>query len=58
MSPGAGKGTVADLLQSKTNLIHLSTGDIFRSEIRNKTELGQKVEYYVHSGNLCTWWSY
>ncbi|WP_322960344.1 adenylate kinase family protein [Mycoplasmopsis cynos] len=48
--PGVGKGTVADLLQSKTNLIHLSTGDIFRSEIRNKTELGQKVEYYVHSG--------
>ncbi|AMD81420.1 adenylate kinase [Mycoplasmopsis canis PG 14] len=49
--PGAGKGTVAGIIAQETNLIHLSTGNIFRNEIKNKTaELGKKVEFYVHSG--------
>ena len=36
--PGAGKGTQADLLKSKYNLIHISTGDVFRFNIKNETE--------------------
>ncbi|TDV24337.1 adenylate kinase [Mycoplasmopsis mustelae] len=48
--PGAGKGTVAEIIAKEANLVHLSTGFIFRNEIQNKTELGQKVEFYVNSG--------
>ncbi|SYV96673.1 Adenylate kinase [Mycoplasmopsis edwardii] len=48
--PGAGKGTVAEIISNKTNLVHLSTGNIFRNEIKNETELGKKVQYYVNSG--------
>ncbi|QKT05647.1 nucleoside monophosphate kinase [Mycoplasma sp. OR1901] len=48
--PGAGKGTVAELITKQTNLVHLSTGNIFRSEIKNKTPLGLKVQEYVNSG--------
>lgn len=49
-APGAGKGTVASILANQTNLVHLSTGNIFRNEIKNQTELGKQVEYYVNSG--------
>ncbi|WP_036452870.1 adenylate kinase family protein [Mycoplasma buteonis] len=48
--PGAGKGTVASLIKEKTNLFHLSTGEVFRNEIKNKTDLGLKVQEYVTSG--------
>ncbi|MCU4706386.1 adenylate kinase family protein [Mycoplasma sp. CSL7503-lung] len=48
--PGAGKGTVAELITKETNLVHLSTGNIFRTEIKNKTTLGLKVQEYVNSG--------
>ncbi|VEU70966.1 adenylate kinase family protein [Mycoplasmopsis glycophila] len=48
--PGAGKGTVAGILKQNGTLTHLSTGEIFRSEIKNKTELGLKVQEYVTSG--------
>ncbi|SJZ46489.1 adenylate kinase family protein [Mycoplasmopsis verecunda] len=48
--PGAGKGTVASLLASKSNLIHVSTGNIFRKEIEKKTELGMKVQSIVTTG--------
>lgn len=48
--PGVGKGTVASLIAKNSELVHLSTGSIFRSEISNKTELGKKVEFYVNSG--------
>ena len=41
--PGAGKGTQAEFLKSKYNLIHISTGDLFRYHIKNKTSLGLKV---------------
>lgn len=49
-APGAGKGTVAGIISQETNLVHLSTGNIFRNEIKNQTELGKQVEYYVNSG--------
>ncbi|UUM20475.1 nucleoside monophosphate kinase [Mycoplasma sp. 2045] len=48
--PGAGKGTVASLLSKTSNLIHLSTGNIFRNEIAQKTELGLKVQNIVTTG--------
>lgn len=50
--PGAGKGTQAKLLEQDLNLEHISTGDIFRSNIKNKTPLGQEVEQYLAKGAL------
>ena len=50
--PGAGKGTQADLLVQKYELKHLSTGDILRNEIKNKSELGLKAQSYMDAGNL------
>lgn len=50
--PGAGKGTIAELLSEDEELLHISTGDIFRNEIKNETELGKKAKEYVTSGGL------
>lgn len=50
--PGAGKGTQAKLLQDEYHIPHLSTGNIFRSAIRNKTPLGVKVKSILDTGNL------
>jgi adenylate kinase len=50
--PGSGKGTQADFLKSKYNLMHLSTGDIFRFNIKNETELGKLAKTYIDKGNL------
>ena len=50
--PGAGKGTYAKRVIEKYNIPHISTGDIFREAIANKTELGKQVESIVKSGNL------
>jgi len=50
--PGAGKGTQAEKLIDKYELVHLSTGDILRSEIKNKTELGVKAKSYMDKGEL------
>lgn len=50
--PGAGKGTIAQILSRDTGLVHISTGDIFRNEIKNETELGLKAKEYVTSGGL------
>ncbi len=50
--PGAGKGTFASLLKEKANLVHISTGEIFRNEIKNGSELGLKAKKYVESGEL------
>ena len=50
--PGAGKGTQADLLKSKYDLIHISTGDVFRFNIKNKTELGLLAKSYMDNGDL------
>lgn len=50
--PGAGKGTQAAKLTSKYNLVHLSTGDIFRANIKGATELGQLAKSYIDKGEL------
>lgn len=50
--PGAGKGTQADLLKVKYNLVHISTGDVFRYNIKNETELGLLAKSYMDDGNL------
>lgn len=50
--PGAGKGTHSIKLSEKYKLIHISTGDIFRSEICNKTELGTKAKSFMDKGEL------
>ena len=50
--PGAGKGTGAALLKKELDVPHISTGDIFRENIKNGTELGKKVESILASGGL------
>jgi len=50
--PGAGKGTQAEKLIVKYNLVHLSTGDIFRSNIKGETELGTLAKSFMDKGNL------
>ncbi len=50
--PGAGKGTQATLLKEKYNLIHISTGDVFRYNIKNETELGLLAKKFMDDGNL------
>ena len=50
--PGAGKGTQAEFLKSKYNLTHISTGDLFRHHIINKTSLGLKVTSILENGDL------
>ena len=49
---GTGKGTVAGLVSKETGLPQISTGDIFRKNINDKTELGIKADEYISSGNL------
>jgi len=50
--PGSGKGTQSTYLSSTYNLNHISTGDILRSEIDEKTKLGLEARSYMNSGNL------
>ena len=50
--PGAGKGTQAARLVEKYHLVHLSTGDIFRSNIKEGTSLGQLAKSYIDKGAL------
>ena len=50
--PGAGKGTQAARLVEKYHLVHLSTGDIFRSNIKKGTDLGQLAKSYIDQGAL------
>jgi len=50
--PGAGKGTQAEFLINNFGLLHLSTGDLLRSEIAAETELGLKAKEYMDGGNL------
>ena len=50
--PGAGKGTQSEMLIEKYNLIHLSTGDILRTEIINQTKLGIEAKKYMDQGLL------
>ncbi|MCQ2545325.1 MAG: adenylate kinase [Clostridia bacterium] len=50
--PGAGKGTQAAKIIEKYNIPHISTGDIFRENIKNGTELGKKAQEYMNAGKL------
>ena len=50
--PGAGKGTQADRIKNKYNLFHISTGDVFRFNIRNNTKLGILAKQYMNKGDL------
>jgi adenylate kinase len=50
--PGAGKGTQAEFLKEKYNLVHISTGDVFRYNIKNETELGTMAKSYMDKGDL------
>lgn len=50
--PGAGKGTQSAKLVEKFQLVHLSTGDIFRYNIKNETELGKLAKSYIDKGDL------
>jgi len=50
--PGAGKGTQANFLKEKYNLVHISTGDVFRYNIKNETALGMLAKSYMDKGEL------
>lgn len=50
--PGAGKGTQAAFLKDQYNLLHISTGDVFRTNIKNSTELGKLAQTYMDKGDL------
>jgi len=50
--PGAGKGTQADFLKEKYNLVHISTGDVFRYNMKNNTDLGKLAKSYIDKGEL------
>ena len=51
-APGAGKGTQAKMISEKYGIPHISTGDIFRANIKNGTELGKKAKSYMDQGLL------
>lgn len=51
-APGAGKGTQAKKIADRYQIPHISTGDIFRANIKNGTELGKKAKSYMDAGNL------
>lgn len=50
--PGAGKGTQAQRIASATGLVHISTGDMFRENVKNETELGKLANEYMSKGDL------
>jgi len=51
-APGAGKGTQAKMIADKYTIPHISTGDIFRANIKNGTELGMEAKKYMDNGQL------
>ena len=51
-APGAGKGTQAKRIAEKYGIPHISTGDIFRANIKNGTELGKEAKKYMDEGQL------
>jgi adenylate kinase len=50
--PGVGKGTQAKILSEKTGLAHISSGDLFRENLKNETELGKLAQTYMTKGEL------
>ena len=51
-APGSGKGTVGEILTKDLKLAHISTGDLFRENLKNETELGKKAKEYMDKGEL------
>ena len=51
-APGTGKGTIGKILSHDLNLVHISTGDIFREQIAKGTKLGKKIQSYIDTGAL------
>ena len=51
--PGAGKGTQAKQIAQELDLIHVSTGDLFRENLKNETELGKLAQTYMNKVNWC-----
>lgn len=51
-APGAGKGTQAKKLENELGLPHVSTGDLFRYNLKNETEMGKLAQTYINKGNL------
>ena len=52
--PGAGKGTQAHLIVKKFNLFQVSTGDLLRNEVKNKTSIGKDIENIISKGDFAT----
>ena len=50
--PSVGKGTQAEILSRKTSLVHISSGDLFRENIKNNTDLGKQARSYMDKGEL------
>lgn len=50
--PGVGKGTQAEILAEQTGLVHVSSGDLFRENIKNQTDLGVLAQSYINKGEL------
>jgi len=51
-APGSGKGTLAQLLKTRWNVAHISTGDMFRESVKNNTPMGLKASEYMKNGLL------
>ena len=51
-APGSGKGTVGKILAENLKLAHISTGDLFRENLKNETELGKEAKQYMDKGEL------
>ena len=51
-APGSGKGTVGKIIAEDLNLAHISTGDLFRENLKNETELGKEAKQYMDKGEL------
>ena len=52
--PGAGKGTQANNVVKKYNLYQISTGDLLRNEVANKTDIGRNIENIISKGDFAT----
>ena len=50
--PGSGKGTQAEFIKEKYKLVHISSGDLFRQNIKNQTDLGKLAQKYMNNGDL------
>ncbi|MBF0532099.1 MAG: adenylate kinase [Candidatus Omnitrophica bacterium] len=51
-APGAGKGTLATAIKAKLGVLHISTGDLLREELKNKTPLGLEAKKFIEAGTL------